>query len=130
VIVDSSALVAIVRRETDAEIYLAAIERAAAPKMSVANFLEASVVADAPRDPVVSRRFDDLLRIGEIELRAVTVEQGRIAREVYRDFGKGSGHAAKLNFGDCFAYALAKELGEPLLFKGDDFRYTDVEAAG
>lgn len=126
-IVDSSALVAIVRMESDAEHYLEALEQAAAPKMSIASYVEASIVADRPFDPTVSRRFDDLVRIAEIELRVVTVQQGRLAREAYRDFGKGSGHPAKLNFGDCFAYALAKELNEPLLFKGNDFTHTDVE---
>ncbi len=65
----------------------------------------------------------------EIEVRPVTIEQARLAREAYRDYGKGSGHPARLNFGDCFAYALAKDAGEPLLFKGDDFRQTDVTAA-
>jgi ribonuclease VapC len=129
VIVDSSALIAIVRKEADAELYLDALEQAGELKMSVANYLEASIVADGPRDPMVTRRFDDLIRIADIELRPVTVEQGRIAREAHRDFGRGSGHPAKLNFGDCFAYALAKETGEALLFKGNDFIHTDVERA-
>jgi ribonuclease VapC len=65
----------------------------------------------------------------EIEVEPVTREQAEIARAAYRDFGKGSGHPAGLNFGDCFAYALAKSMGEPLLFKGDDFSRTDVAIA-
>ncbi|MGB0104530.1 MAG: type II toxin-antitoxin system VapC family toxin, partial [Candidatus Sulfotelmatobacter sp.] len=78
------------------------------------------------QNPVLSRRFDDLLRDAEISVEPVTLNQARIAREAYRDFGKGR-HRAGLNFGDCFSYALAKEKGEALLFKGDDFRHTDIE---
>jgi ribonuclease VapC len=75
---------------------------------------------------VTSRRFDDFFKEAQFIVEPVTVEQARIAREAYRDFGKGSGHPAKLNFGDCFAYALARATGEPILFKGDDFRHTDL----
>src|SRR6266516_5796332 len=74
-------------------------------------------------------RFDDLIKEAQIIIEAVTEPQARIAREAYRDFGKGSSHPAKLNFGDCFAYALAKFTGEPLLFKGDDFAHTDIRPA-
>ncbi len=81
---------------------------------------------DASRDPVASRRFDELLAEAGIVIEAVTDAQARLAREAYRDFGKGSGHPARLNFGNCFAYALAKATGEPLLFKGDDFHHTDA----
>ena len=84
---------------------------------------------DGSRDPIASRRFDDLLRVGEFSIEPVTEEQARIAREAYRDFGKGSGHPAQLNFGDCFAYGLAKVTGEPLLFKGNDFSRTDIAPA-
>ncbi len=73
--------------------------------------------------------MDDLLRTAPIAIEPVSVEQAGIAREPYRDFGKGSGHWARLNFGDCFAYALAKSAGEPLLFKGNDFHHTDVTDA-
>jgi ribonuclease VapC len=73
--------------------------------------------------------LDDLLRTAPIAIEPVSVEQAGIAREAYRDFGKGSGHWARLNFGDCFAYALAKSAGEPLLFKGNDFHHTDVTDA-
>ena len=83
---------------------------------------------DANRDPVLSRRLDSFLHQALITVEPVTVEQARIAREAYRDYGKGR-HRAGLNLGDCFAYALAKEKGEPLLFKGNDFRKTDVEPA-
>ena len=84
---------------------------------------------DESRDPVARRRFDDLLREAGISVEPVTEEQARLAREAYRDFGRGSGHPAKLNFGDCFAYALAKAMDEPLLFKGEDFSRTDVASA-
>ena len=84
---------------------------------------------DGSRDPIASRRFDDLLRVGEFSIEPVTEEQARIAREAYRDFGKGSGHPAQLNFGDCFAYGLAKVIGEPLLFKGNHFSRTDIAPA-
>jgi len=78
---------------------------------------------------IASRRFDDLPRVGEFSIEPVTEEQARIAREAYRDFGKGSRHPAQLNFGDCFAYGLAKVTGEPLLFKGNDFSRTDIAPA-
>jgi len=128
-IIDSSALVAILANEPDQDLFLTAIEESADPKMSIANYLETAFRIDGERNPVASRKLDDLLRLAEIQLRPVTVEQGRIAREAYRDFGRGSGHPARLNFGDCFAYALAKETGEPLLFKGNDFIHTDIERA-
>jgi ribonuclease VapC len=96
---------------------------------SAANFVESALVIDGSRDPIASRRFDDLVREAHIAIEPVTEAQARIAREAYRDFGEGSGHPAKLNFGDCFAYALAKTTGEPLLFKGEDFIHTDVISA-
>lgn len=97
--------------------------------MSVANFLEVAVVVDAARDPVASRRLDDLVAAAGVTLEPVTEAQVHVARAAYRDYGKGSGHRAQLNFGDCFAYALARSTGEPLLFKGDDFSATDLTAA-
>ena len=93
------------------------------------KFPEAAIVIDAGRSPVASRRLDDLLREAGITIEPVTEAQARIARQAYRDFGRGSGHPARLNFGDCFAYALARETGETLLFKGDDFTHTDVSPA-
>src|ERR1700686_1195635 len=96
--------------------------------MSAINYVEAGVVVDANRNALLSRRLDQLLRDVEISVEPVTLNQARIAREAYRDFGKGR-HRAGLNFGDCFAYALAKETGEPLLFKGDDFCHTDIVPA-
>src|SRR6202040_4381365 len=97
-------------------------------RMSAVSYVEAGIVVDSNRNPVLSRRLDDLLRDVEIAVEPVTLNQARIAREAYRDFGKGR-HRAGLNFGDCFAYALAKVAGEPLLCKGDDFKKTDIEVA-
>lgn len=128
-IVDTSALVAILRKEPETPRLVRAIQNDVNPTMSVVSYVEAGVVVDSVRDPVLSRELDEVIRTLAIKVLPVTVEQGIAARMAYRDFGKGSGHPAHLNFGDCFSYALAKELGEPLLFKGRDFSATDVEAA-
>ena len=125
-IVDASALIAILRDEAEASACARAIEAASRRRISAANFVEAAIVIDAGHDPIASRRFDDLLREAQLEIEPVTEVQARIAREAYRDFGRGSGHPARLNFGNCFAYALARVTGEPLLFKGDDFTHTGV----
>jgi ribonuclease VapC len=129
VILDSSALIAILRSEPEAPAFADAIENAAVRCISAASYVEAAAVIDGSRDPVLSRRFDDLLRDAQIRIEPVTEIQARLAREAYRDYGRGSGHPAKLNFGDCFAYALARDMGEPLLFKGGDFSSTDVTPA-
>ena len=128
-IVDTSALIAILRAEPDAGEMARAIERARSRRISAVNWLEAAVVIDTSGDPVVSRRFDELVQAAELHVEPVTHDQARIARDAYRDFGKGSGHKAGLNFGDCFAYALAKSAGEALLFKGNDFGHTDITPA-
>ena len=128
-IIDTSALIAILRAEDDARDMAVAIERAPVRRISAASYLETAFVIDASRDPVASRRFDELVETAELSVEPVTHEQARIARDAYRDFGKGSGHKAGLNFGDCFAYALAKSTGEALLFKGDDFSHTDIASA-
>jgi ribonuclease VapC len=127
-IVDTSALIAILRDEPEADVCARAIEAATHRRISAANFVEAAIVIDGSRDPVASRRFDDLVREAQITIEPVTEAQARIAREAYRDFGRGSGHPARLNFGDCFAYALARATGDPLLFKGRDFLRTDVSS--
>lgn len=127
-IVDTSAIIAILRDEADAPEISKALQQAAKRRISAANYVEAAIITDSNRNPILSRRFDDLLREGDIVIEPVTAEQARIAREAYRDFGKGQ-HRAGLNFGDCFAYALARVSGEPLLFKGDDFRHTDISVA-
>ncbi len=128
-IVDTSALIAILRAEPEARACAGAIESAATRRISAANFVEAAIVIDASRDPVASRRFDELVKAARIAIEPVSEDQARIAREAYRDFGRSGGHPARLNFGDCFAYALAKAAGEPLLFTGRDFAHTDVTAA-
>ena len=127
-IVDSSAIVAVLRAEPEAREFSLAISSAERCHISAANYLEAAVVIDSTKSAISSRRFDDFFRASRIAVEAVTPRQAEIARAAYRDFGKGR-HKAGLNFGDCFAYALAKEMDEPLLFKGTDFARTDVEVA-
>lgn len=124
-VIDASAILAILLAEDDAERYARAIEAALRPRMSAASYLEAAVVIDNRGDVVARREFDRFMRRTEIEVVAVDREQAEIARQAYRDFGKGR-HPAGLNFGDCFSYALAKSIDEPLLFKGADFSRTDV----
>ena len=128
-IIDSSALIAILREEPDARSFARAIEEADDVKISAATLFEASIVADGAQDGNVRRRFDDVCRDTGLIVMPFDSEQARIAREAYRSFGKGSGHKARLNFGDCFAYALARVTGEPLLYKGTDFQQTDVASA-
>jgi ribonuclease VapC len=127
VILDSSAVVAILRAEPEAAAMAQAVVRADECAISAVSYVEAAIVIDGSRDPIASRRFDDFFRESEVVVESVTPWQAEIARQAYRDFGKGR-HRAGLNFGDCFAYALAKEKGEALLFKGDDFCHTDIEA--
>ena len=129
-IVDASVLVAIVAEEPDGPLYAAALEASPVNRISAATYLEASIVIDRARNPLISRRLDEMLREGAFIIEPVTESQARVARSAYRDFGKGSGHPAGLNFGDCFAYALAIELAEPLLFKGGDFLHTDIPYIG
>jgi ribonuclease VapC len=132
VILDSSAIVAILRAEPEAVDFAKAIDLAQLSankcRISVVNYVEAAVVIDSGKDAIASRRFDDFFRTSRIAVESITARQAEIARQAYRDFGKGH-HKAGLNLGDCFAYALAKEMDEPLLFKGGDFRHTDVEIA-
>jgi ribonuclease VapC len=129
VILDTSAIIAILRAEPEAQACADAIESASVRRLSAASYVEAGAVIDRADDPIASRRVDELLATASIGIEPVTAGQARIAREAYRDFGKGSGHPAGLNFGDCFSYALAKATGEPLLFKGDDFQQTDIASA-
>jgi ribonuclease VapC len=128
-IVDTSALLAVLYQEEDARYFAGAIAAATDCQMSAANFLEAAINIDAFGDAQASRQLDTFIRRAEIEIRSVTFEQSQIARQAYLDFGKGR-HPAGLNFGDCFAYALARDTGEPLLFKGDDFGKTDIPVYG
>lgn len=128
-IVDTSALVCLMREEPQTGWIVPILSRNfGSLKMSVANYLEAAIVIDANNDEVLSGRLDAVIAHFGIELVSVSPHHARIARDAYRDYGKGH-HRARLNFGDCFAYALAKTTGEPLLFKGDDFSQTDIRAA-
>jgi ribonuclease VapC len=127
VILDSSAVVAILRSEPDAAIFAEATESDPLLRISAANYLAVCMVIESGRNPAARRRVDDFFNEANVIIEPVTVEQAAIAREAFRDFGRGSGHPAKLNFGDCFAYALAKAKREPLLCKGDDFVHTDVK---
>ena len=128
-IAGTSAIIAILRDESDADAYADALARADQRLVSAGTYLETAIVVDSNRDPVLSGRLADLLAAAAITIEPVTIRHAEIARQAYRDFGKGSGHPAGLNFGDCFAYALARETGQALLFKGEDFSLTDVESA-
>ena len=123
-IVDSSALLAIVQAEEGFE-DLARTALAHPCRMSAATWLEVGIVADQ-RSTTHGARLDDLVRELAIEVVAVTPRDAEVARAAYRRFGRGSGHPARLNYGDCFAYALSVTSGEPLLFVGEDFAATDV----
>ncbi len=127
-IVDSSAVLAILFDEPDARRHAAAIMGAYPCRMSVANVLEASIVVESRGSEAAAHDLDALLERAEIELVPVTVEHLEAARRAWRRYGKGN-HPAALNFGDCFAYALARTTGEPLLFKGGDFSQTDIDPA-
>ena len=127
-ILDSSPLVAILAKEPDSETYVQAISRAPRCRISAGNFIELSMVIDGQFGAEVVRQCDALFRRIGIVIEPVTVEQAHLARQAFHDFGKGR-HPAALNFGDCFAYALAKVTGEPLLFKGNDFKRTDIVSA-
>lgn len=127
-IVDSSAILAILFTEPDAPVYAQAIAEAKVCKISAATFVEVAIVIEAQTRGSGPRQLDAFMRRAGIEIRSVTEEQAHLARQAYTDFGKGR-HPAGLNFGDCFSYALAKATGEPLLFKGEDFSKTDIVAA-
>ena len=128
-IVDTSALIAIIKREPEALVFAKSIEAAPVSRVSAATCVEAFIVADGFRNPFLSARLDEILENPAITIEPVTIDQARIARQAYRDYGKGSGHPANLNFGDCYSYALARDKREPILFKGDDFVHTDLRSA-
>ena len=125
-IVDSSALIAVLTDEPERDAMVDAALGTGQRAMSAATWLESAMVVDGRKDPVLSRRFDDLIRALDIEIVPVTAAHAVLARRAFTDFGKGR-HPAGLNFGDCFTYALASAQNEPLLCKGDDFRHTDLE---
>ncbi len=127
-IVDSSAIMAIVLQEPDSRLYLEALAEQQPCRMSVANWLGLTMVIESRGQPPVHFELDDFMRRVGMEFVPVTVKQARVAREGWRRFGRGK-HKARLNYGDCFAYALSKTAGETLLFKGNDFGETDIEPA-
>jgi ribonuclease VapC len=126
VIVDSSALMAVLNGEPESDRLIAAMARVQC-RISAATMVEIGIVADA-RSARHGERLDELIRALEIQVEPVTGRQAEVARLAYRRFGRGSGSRAALNFGDCFAYALSVTAGEPLLFVGEDFAHTDVAA--
>lgn len=125
-IVDSSALIAILNQEPRATVCLEALVTSRTSHMSAANFLEAAIAMDRHPDPTLGVALDDLIDHFGIIIEPVSASQASIARRAYQRFGRGSSHPAKLNFGDCFAYALAMDFDEPLLFIGQDFIHTDI----
>ncbi|MDE3148768.1 MAG: type II toxin-antitoxin system VapC family toxin [Acidobacteriota bacterium] len=128
-IVDTSAIVAILKDESDGIFLSRALDSADVVRISAASYLETSIVIGKYRDPVLNAKLDELIEDLEVVIEPVTPEQARIARQAYRDYGRGSGHPANLNFGDCFSYALARSKREPILFKGDGFVHTDLRPA-
>jgi ribonuclease VapC len=128
-IVDTSAIIAILKNEPDARELSQALISADTASLSAASYVETAMVVDGRGDPVASHQLDNLLTRVGVQIIPFDEEQARIARSAFRDFGRGSGHPAKLNFGDCFSYALASATGQPLLFKGDDFVHTDITPA-
>jgi ribonuclease VapC len=128
-IVDSSALVAILKREPERDAFSVLLEAVRDVKISAATYFETCIVIDSAKQPGAGCMLDDLIKVSKIAIEPVTAEQAQIARQAYRNYGKGSGHPANLNFGDCFSYALARDKREPILFKGDDFNHTDLRSA-
>lgn len=124
-IIDTSAMIAILYREPEAEAFVQQIHDADACRISVANYVEMSMAIESQLGAEGMRQAEAFFRRAGIVIEPVTVEHGELARQAFLDFGKGR-HKAGLNYGDCFSYALAKATGEPLLFKGNDFNQTDI----
>lgn len=127
-IVDTSAIMAILLKEADAEVYLTALGRASNRRISGVTLVELTIVADRKDNPVPLGLTEEFIRDARISVEPIDAGQIAAAREAHLRFGRGR-HAARLNLGDCFVYALAKETGEPLLFKGNDFAHTDITPA-
>ena len=128
-IVDTSALIAILKQEPGWETLAHALDTLPAPCISASTYVELSIVVDRWKNPTLSSRVEELIEQFHIVIEPLTPEQARIARSAYRDYGRNSGHRANFNFGDCFSYALARARREPILFKGDDFIHTDLRPA-
>jgi ribonuclease VapC len=129
VIVDTSAIMAMLCQEDEADRMLRLMVTASARRMSAGSWVELGTVLVRRQDPQLAFYAERILPGLRIEVVPVTAAQAEIGRRAYGEYGRGTGHPARLNFGDCFSYALAKERSEPLLFKGDDFTHTDVEPA-
>jgi ribonuclease VapC len=129
VIVDASALIEILRRQSSVQRCLETLSASTSNLISAANFVEACIVADNLPGDQASYQLDELMRDFRVEIVPVTPEQANSARQAHRRYERGSGSRARLNFGDCFAYALARNRNEPLLFVGDDFTHTDITPA-
>ncbi len=128
-IVDASAVIAVVNGEDDAEEYAEILLTASSLNISAATLLEANMVMRRSENPVMHRLVDDLIESLGVAIVPFDGDQARMAIHAFDRYGKGSGHKAKLNFGDCMVFALAKSLDEPLLFKGSDFSKTDLQSA-
>ena len=128
-IIETSVLVAIIKNEPEAFSFAKAMEKESVLYLCSASYFEAGIVIDSLHNPVASARLDEIVQHPKFVIEPFDGEQARIAREAYRNYGKGSGHKANLNFGDCFSYALARVKREPILYKGDDFGHTDLRSA-
>ncbi len=128
-IVDTSALIAVITDEPDGARLGHLMASTANLRISAATYLEASMVLDRRDNPAAGAVLDDVIFDLKIQIEPFTPEQARIARQAFRDYGRGSGHPANLNFGDCFSYALARDKREPILYKGTDFAQTDLRSA-
>lgn len=126
-VIDSSAVLAVLFDEPERQAFTLSIERDPRRLMSTANFLESALVAETRRGEPAGRELDLLLHRADVQLVPLDADHVALARSAWRRFGKGR-HPAGLNFGDCFAYALAAASGEPILFKGEDFSHTDIAA--
>jgi ribonuclease VapC len=127
-IIDTSALVGILDQEPEAERFIRAIAKASERMLSAANLVETGIVMQVRRGDDAARDLDLLLAKLKVDVVSVSANQAELARDAFHRFGRGR-HRARLNFGDCFAYALAKESAAPMLFKGNDFSQTDIAVA-
>lgn len=128
-IVDTSAIVAVAFAEPSAPAIVAKLDSSSNTRMSAASKVELTAVLSTRAEPQDLRRIESMLHAWGVQIASFDAAQAQIASRAYRDFGRGSGHKAKLNMGDCFSYALASSTNEPLLFVGDDFTHTDVLSA-
>ncbi|MGO4956908.1 type II toxin-antitoxin system VapC family toxin [Luteococcus sp. OSA5] len=125
-ILDTSAVVAVLSGEPERAQFVELMASAARVCIAAPTLLELGMVIDGAANPVLSRALDSLMQQLDVEVLPFDAAQAKLARDAFRDFGRGSGHPARLNFGDCITYAAAKACGEPLLYKGQDFCHTDI----